>query len=151
MPGSVNGLVPHRATVGCDRWHTLRLFKKWRRGAWRRWPRCAAPLSALVGRFITPRRPQNQFETEEAERSLHHAFIPNGWGTARCKVPNIAAAARKKLRLALLMTDDGNLATRLRTLVEKYRVRALIAEQRVLEVPTARSRRPDRPTRMDKE
>ena len=48
-----------------------------------------------------------------------------------------AAAARKKLRLALLMTDDGTLATRLRTLVEKYRVRALIAEQRVLEVPSA--------------
>jgi hypothetical protein len=78
----------------------------------------------------------NHFETE-AERSSHRAFILNGWGTARCKVPNIAAAARKKLRLALLMTDDGNLATRLRTLVEKYRVRALIAEQRVLEVPSA--------------
>jgi hypothetical protein len=35
------------------------------------------------------------------------------------------------------MTDDGNVATRLRTLVEKYRARALIAEQRVLEVPSA--------------
>ena len=41
----------------------------------------------------------------------------------------------EKLRLALLMIDDGNVATRLRTLMEKYRARALIAER--LEVPSA--------------
>ena len=42
----------------------------------------------------------------------------------------------QKLRLALLMTDDANAAARLRMLMEKYRARALIAEQRVLEVPS---------------
>jgi hypothetical protein len=43
----------------------------------------------------------------------------------------------EKLRLALLMTDDGNAAGRLRMLIEKYRARALIAEQQVLRAPRA--------------
>jgi hypothetical protein len=40
----------------------------------------------------------------------------------------------EKLRLALLITDDGNAAARLRTLMEKYRARAINAEQQVLGV-----------------
>jgi hypothetical protein len=38
----------------------------------------------------------------------------------------------EKLRLALLMTDDANAAARLRALMQKYRARALKAEQQVL-------------------
>ena len=95
-------------------------------------PRCFAQTLVSCGRRLRLAPAFSHFGTIFASR-----FYPKWMGTARCKVPNIAAAARKKLRLALLMTDDGNVATRLRTLVEKYRARALIAEQRVLEVPSA--------------
>jgi hypothetical protein len=58
-------------------------------------------------------------------------------GDSPMQSPEHCRRRAEKLRLALLMIDDGNVATRLRTLVEKYRARALIAEQRVLEVPSA--------------
>ena len=45
----------------------------------------------------------------------------------------------EKLRLAMLMTNDRAVAVRLRLLIERYRARALNAEQEVLGVSRASS------------
>jgi hypothetical protein len=96
------------------------------------WPRVGvfhvAPATddAAASYGILLRRLRNQFENEEAERSLRRAFIRNVWGNGLMQSPEHCRRRAQKLRLALLMTDDTNAAARLRMLMEKYRARALV-------------------------